>query len=96
MIHDYEHPDDHLIRRHRPNDQIGKAAEEKGRKGDRTMSAKIRKDLSDQNRIVIKSGPWFVSINNRTRQCEVHRAIAGFPCRDPRLPNSFSKGRIRR
>ena len=43
------------------------------------MSARIRKDLSDESRKVIEAGPWFISINRKTRLCEVTSGDLWFP-----------------
>ena len=43
------------------------------------MSAKIRKDLSDKSRKVIQVGPWYLSVNQHTRQCEVTSGDTWFP-----------------
>lgn len=34
------------------------------------MTAKIRKDLSDKSRNVYQAGPWFVSVNKTTGNCQ--------------------------
>jgi len=43
------------------------------------MSARIRKDLSDKSRKVIQVGLWYVSVNHRTRQCEITSGDCWFP-----------------
>ena len=43
------------------------------------MSAKLRKDLSDKSCKVYQVGPWYLSVNRHTRQCEVTSGDLWFP-----------------
>ena len=43
------------------------------------MTAKIRKDLSDASQKTYTAGPWYVSVNRHTRQCEVTSGDTWFP-----------------
>jgi len=43
------------------------------------MSARIRKDLSDKSCNVIQVGPWYLSVNRNTKQCQVTSGDIWFP-----------------
>ena len=43
------------------------------------MFAKVRKDLSDKSCKVVQAGPWYISINRNTGNCQATSGDFWFP-----------------